>query len=165
MKIRKPIHDNWETPQEVLSAIKSEFGNFFDPCPLNNDLSKWDGLKSDWQGGVCFINPPYSRKLKEAFIMKALEESKKGKTCILLLPVSTDTKIFHEVIYPNAIIRFLKGRVKFKGINSKGIYVTNNSGMSGSMLVIFKGDMARSALKYGKGNDKTKRAVIKTLNG
>jgi hypothetical protein len=51
---------------------------------------------------VNFINPPYSRKLKEAFIRKALEESKKGKTCVLLLPVSTSTAIFHDVILPNA---------------------------------------------------------------
>ena len=38
----------------------------------------------------------------------------------MLLPVSTSTKIFHEIIYPNAKIRFLKGRIKFLGHNTKG---------------------------------------------
>lgn len=32
---------------------------------------------------------------------------------------------------------FIKQRVKFKGYNSKGEYVENKTGQSGSMLVIF----------------------------
>ena len=55
----------------------------------------------------------------------------------MLLPVSTSTKIFHEIIYPNAKIRFLKGRIKFLGHNTKGEWVTNNCGMHDSMIVIF----------------------------
>ncbi|GAH06518.1 unnamed protein product, partial [marine sediment metagenome] len=101
---------------------------------LNEDF---DGLLIDWKK-VNYINPPYNRKDKEAFIRKAFEESKKGKTCIMLLPVSTSTKIFHEVIYPNAEVRFLRGRIKFAGFNSKGEYVENKTGQHDSMLVIFK---------------------------
>ena len=86
-----------------------------------------------------FINPPYSRNLKEAFIKKAYLESKKGKLCIMLLPVSTSTKIFHEYIYNKAKIRFLKGRVKFEGINTFGEPVSNKAGMHDSMIVIFDG--------------------------
>ena len=84
------------------------------------------------------MNPPYSRKLKEAFVIKAIEESKKGKLCVMLLPVSTSTKLFHEHIQPNAKeIRFVKGRIKFLGVNTKGEYVTNKSPMHDSMVVIF----------------------------
>ena len=119
MKVRNPIHDNWETPKDFLDKIRSEFGEFFDPCPLN---PSFDGLTIEW-GNINFINPPYSRKLKEAFILKAFEEYKKGKTCIMLLPVSTSTKIFHNVIKDNAEIRFVKGRIKFKGVNSAGVCV------------------------------------------
>jgi len=146
MKIRKPIHDNWGTPEYLLNDIRKEFGSFFDPCPLNNDLKLWDGLKSDWNGMVHYINPPYNRKDKELFIRKAFEESKKGKICIMLLPVSTSTKIFHEIIYPNAEIRFLKGRVKFIGINTAGKKVTNKCGMHDSMLVIFKHSPSKSCV-------------------
>lgn len=80
--------------------------------------SKFDGLKIEWHFRN-YINPPYLRTLKEAFIRKAFEESKKGKLCVMLLPVSTSTKIFHEIIYHNAKIRFLKGRVKFICIEYK----------------------------------------------
>ena len=126
-------NDDWETPEYLLQQIREEFGDFFDPCPLK---SNFDGLSITWVG-VNYINPPYNQKLKEAFIRKAFEESKKGKVCVMLLPASTDTKIFHEVILPNAEIRFIKGRVKFKEYNTKGIYVTNKSGQSGSMMCIF----------------------------
>lgn len=127
-------HDNWATPKELYSQLDDEFHFDFDPCPLK---SKFDGLKMEW-GGACFINPPYSRKLKEAFIRKAYDESKNGKLCVMLLPVSTSTKVFHEIIYPNAEIRFLKGRVAFEGINTKGELVSKSKGMHDSMIVIFK---------------------------
>lgn len=71
-------------------------------------------------------------------MIKAIEESKKGKLCVMLLPVSTSTKLFHEHIQPNAKeIRFVKGRIKFLGVNTKGEYVTNKSPMHDSMVVIF----------------------------
>jgi len=77
--------------------------------------------------------------LKEAFIRKAFEESKKGKVCVMLLPVSTSTKIFHEVIYSNAEIRFVKGRIAFEGVNTFGKKVGKGSApMHDSMVVIFK---------------------------
>ena len=140
MKNRKKIHDDWETPQsflelEVIPIFENNLGKFyFDPCPINN---KFNGLEIEWKEQN-FINPPYNRKDKEAFIRKAFEESKKGKLCVMLLPVSTSTKIFHEIVYPNAEIRFIKGRVKFKGINSKGEYVEDKCGQHDSMLVIFR---------------------------
>jgi site-specific DNA-methyltransferase (adenine-specific) len=134
MKIRKKIHDDWETPDWLLDKIRAEFGEFFDPCPLD---ANFNGLEVDWKK-VNYINPPYNRKDKEAFILKAYGESQKGNTSIMLLPVSTSTVIFHEVILKHAEIRFLRGRVKFKGYNSKGEYVENQCGQHDSMLVIFK---------------------------
>lgn len=58
--------------------------------------------------------------------------------CVLLLPVSTSTKLFHHVIKPNAKeIRFVEGRIKFEGINTKGEFVNDKAPMHDSMLVIF----------------------------
>jgi site-specific DNA-methyltransferase (adenine-specific) len=135
MKNRNLNHsDNWATPKDLYDSLNSEFNFDFDPCPLN---SEFDGLQMEW-GKSNFINPPYSRELKEKFVQKAIEESKKGKTCVMLLPVSTSTKLFHEHILPNATdIRFLKGRVKFAGINTKGETVSNKCGMHDSMVVLF----------------------------
>jgi site-specific DNA-methyltransferase (adenine-specific) len=132
MKNRLVQHDNWATPKEVYEELDNEFHFDFDPCPLNYIE---DGTKSEW-GKSNFINPPYSRKLKEAFILKAFEESKKGKICVMLLPVSTSTKIFHEVILPNSEIRFRRGRINFlaNGLPNDRY----KSGQMDSMIVIFK---------------------------
>ena len=133
--------DNWATPKDFYDTLNKEFNFDFDPCPLCYEeiTPEKDGLLVDW-GWSNYVNPPYSRKLKEAFVIKAIEESKKGKLCVILLPVSTSTKLFHEHIQPNAKeIRFVKGRIKFLGVNTKGEYVTNKSPMHDSMVVIFDG--------------------------
>ena len=136
MKNRNIEHkDDWATPDYVYDPLNEEFDFDYDPCPLHSEI---DTLNLDW-GERNFINPPYSRKLKELFIRKAYEESKKGKVCVMLLPVSTSTKIFHEVIYGNTEIRFVKGRISFIGINTKGELVGKGSKpMHDSMIVIFK---------------------------
>jgi len=153
MKNRNLDHkDHWATPPVFKDKIYKQYNIDFDPCPYMHDLTKWNGLYIEWCNRN-YINPPYSRKLKEAFIIKALKESKKGKLCVLLLPVSTSTKIFHDIILYNATkIEFIKGRIPFIGINSKGQYVNwhlwnkpvpknmeqiKNSGMHDSMIVIF----------------------------
>jgi len=141
MKKRVAVHDNWATPPELYNKLNDEFDFDFDPCPLceGEIPDEKDGLKIEW-GERNFVNPPYSRKLKDAFVKKALEESKKGKLCVLLIPVSTSTVLFHDVIQPNAKdIRFLRGRVKFIGINSEGVRVTNKCGQHDSMVVVFDG--------------------------
>lgn len=140
MKNRNLVHkDDWATPTSFYTELDKEFNFDFDPCPLNHNTEKWDGLKIDWKERN-FINPPYSQKLKESFVIKAIQESKKGKLCVMLLPVSTSTKLFHEHILPNQTeIRFIKGRIKFSGINTKGEVVDNKPGMHDSMIVIFDG--------------------------
>ena len=138
MKNRNLNHkDDWVTPDYILDPLIEEFGNMFDPCPLCHNIDDWNGLYIDWHS-VNFVNPPYSRKLKEAFIKKAIRESKKGKTCVCLIPVSTSTKLFHDWILPHKKeIRFIKGRVKFKGFNTLGEFVDSKAGMHDSMIVIF----------------------------
>ncbi len=139
-----PHKDDWQTPKYIIEELEKEFGYIdFDPCPHN---PSFDGLTCEW-GLKNFVNPPYSRKLKEAFIVKAKEEAKKGRLCILLLPVSTSTRIFHKLIwngltnkpYQGVELRFIHGRVKFRGYNTKGAYVEDMCGQHDSMLVIFDG--------------------------
>ena len=128
-------NDNWETPLSFFNKLHEKYQFDFDPCPLN---ANFDGLICEW-GKSNFINPPYSRKLKEAFVAKALSESKKNKICVLLLPVSTSTKLFHDIILPNYFsLEFIRGRIKFIGVNTKGEMVANKCGMHDSMIVVFK---------------------------
>lgn len=163
MKNRDGLENNndWETPDWLYKKLDDEFHFDFDPCPLK---ARFDGLAIEW-GNRNYINPPYSRTEKvckpncgkktckergyhnathkagkEDFIQKAYEEWRKGKTCVLLIPAATGTKQFHDIMLPNAEIRFLRGRVSFKGYNSKGVYSTKNKGKHDSMVVIFRGE-------------------------
>lgn len=90
MKNRNLEHkDDWATPSDLYNSLDEEFGFDFDPCPYQHSMS-WDGLQVEW-GKRNYINPPYSLKLKELFVRKAIEESKKGKNyvfcCYLSQPV------------------------------------------------------------------------------
>jgi site-specific DNA-methyltransferase (adenine-specific) len=138
MKNRNLNHkDDWQTPPSYLEQLTKKYQFDFDPCPFKHNLDLWDGLKIDW-GERNFINPPYSRHLKEAFVIKAVEQSLQGKLCVCLLPVSTSTNLFHRHILPYAAeIRFLKGRLKFIGVNANGEPVSNKTGQHDSMLVTF----------------------------
>ena len=138
MKNRNIEHKNdWKTPLYLYDELDKEFNFDFDPCPFQHNIEERDWLKIDWWKSN-FINPPYSLDLKVAFVKKAIEESKKWKICVMLLPVSTSTKLFHEYILPNKKeIRFLKWRVKFSGWNTKWEWVDNKCWMHDSMIVIF----------------------------
>lgn len=110
--------DLWETPKDFFEKLNNEFNFELDVCalPQNAKCKKYftpemDGLKQRWKG-VCWMNPPYGRKIG-IWIKKAYEESLKGSTIVCLLPSRTDTKWFHEYIYNKAEIRFVKGRLRF----------------------------------------------------
>lgn len=144
-----PHSDNWITPPWLYDELNREFGFDFDPCPYCEDGNlSFDGLSVDW-GNRNFVNPPYSRLLKEKFIKKGIEESKKGKLCVFLLPVSTSSAIFHDYILPNkSEIRFIRGRIAFQGYNTKGEWTVKNKGMHDSMIVVFDGrDFANNLIE------------------
>ena len=124
--------DKWITPPEVYDPLNSEFNFNCDPCPIDWNEGDTDGLSSDW-GTKVFCNPPYSQTAK--WIKKCWEESKKGKTVVLLINAITDTKAFHEYIYNKAEVRFIKGRVKF--INPEN-QTKRSPNVKGSMIVIFR---------------------------
>ena len=152
IRINKPS-DNWETPKYFYEELNKEFNFDFDPCPLNNGLitSETDGLLVEW-GQSNFINPPYSQKLKEGFVKRAIIDFS-DRTNVFLLPVSTSTILFHDWILPNnKEIRFIRKRIPFIGVNKKGQWVNwhltdrvapsfveyvKNCGTFDSMVVIF----------------------------
>lgn len=145
-KIHINNDDNYATPPELYNELNERFNFDFDPCPYNEGEILVDGLTIDW-GKMNFVNPPYSGKLKEQFIIKAIEEMKKGNSSLFLIPVSTSTKVFHNYIIPYADnIEFVKGRIKFGKRDKDGnFYLPLNkegktqSGTKDTMLVFFKG--------------------------
>ena len=102
--------DNWRTPKVLYDEYIKE--GFFDPCPYN---SNFDGLKIEWKDKN-FVNPPYSKI--SAFVDKSIEEFKKGKTVILLIPARTDTKYFKKLVDYGVDITFVTGRLHFNNSNS-----------------------------------------------
>ena len=117
---------DWETPDEVYQELDNEFAFDYDPCPHN---PTFDGLQSDW-GNSNFVNPPYGRELPK-WMEKGYREYLKGKTVVFLVPSRTDTKWWHDYCMKADDIRFIKGRLKFKG--------AINSAPFPSAIIVFKG--------------------------
>ncbi len=122
-------HPHGGTPDYLMNDLVDEFGELFDPCPNNPNF---DGLDIDWPlDKTTFVNPPYTRGEIKKWVSKCFDEWNKGKQIVLLIPSYTDTVYFHQYIYNNAELRFIKGRLQFKGYSSKASFP--------SMLCIFKG--------------------------
>ena len=115
----------YSTPWEIVEPLKKEFGIEFDICASkeNNKCllyynKKDDCLTKDWSkiNGNIWMNPPWGKEMQK-FVRKALEESKKGKTIVCLLPVRSNTKWWHEtIIDTKAEVRFLRGEIKFNDL-------------------------------------------------
>ena len=131
-------YDLWQTPSDLLEKLTEEFGEMFDPCPANWDMT-FDGLEIDWEA-INFVNPPYSN-IKE-WAKKCHDEWLKGKTVILLIPSRTCTAYFHDYIYEKAELRFLRGRLKFVDPRNPG--GKRNGAPFPSVLCIFRGDNGKS---------------------
>jgi hypothetical protein len=155
--------NNWATPVDLYDKLHERFNfNGFDPCPIDCDLNQFNGLIAPWPVGNIFCNPSYDLEGKTAFSEKTAFHFFTGKceSAVLLLPVSTSTKLFHEFFLPNkATIEFIQGRIPFEGIDTKGTWCNpmkgrnmdawrdknlrigqagvNRSGQFDSMLVIF----------------------------
>ena len=128
--------NEWATPQAFFDELNKEFHFTLDPCatPENAKCKKFftkeqNGLLQDWSKDIVFCNPPYAREIGK-WVEKAYNENKKGATVVMLLPARTDTKYFHEYIYMQHEICFIKGRLKFNG--------ANNSAPFPSMVVIMR---------------------------
>lgn len=120
---------DWQTPDEVYRKLDKEFHFDHDPCPANWD-GEVDGLTSSW-GKSNFVNPPYGRELTK-WIEKGYNEAQEGKTVVLLIPSRTDTRWWHDYCMKADEIRFIKGRLKFKGAKYNAPFP--------SAVVIFRGD-------------------------
>lgn len=110
----------WETPQDFFNKLNTLFNFTLDACAEdctakvdeyyteedNALIQKWDG--------VVWCNPPYGRQ-QGKFVHKALEEyNKNDSTIVLLIPARPDTKLWQDMIFPNATqICFVRGRLRF----------------------------------------------------
>jgi phage N-6-adenine-methyltransferase len=136
--------DEWSTPSELWKVLHQEFGFTLDGAATKENATcvkffdrQVDALTVSWQNEVVWLNPPYSKC--RAFMAKARKESKNGATVVCLVPSRTDTRWWHESVWdtvrqtpqPNVEVRFIKGRLKFKG-------PTTGTAPFPSVLVIFR---------------------------
>lgn len=113
--------DLWATPQYFFEKLNFEFKFDLDVCAdeTNHKCAEYftaaqDGLKQDWSGRRCWMNPPYGREIGK-WVEKAYRS---GTLVVALLPSRTDTKWFHNFVLNKAEIRFVPGRLKFGGASN-----------------------------------------------
>ena len=127
--------DQWATPQDFFDKLARQYHFTLDVCamPSSAKCARYftpedDGLAQDWDGEVCFMNPPYGREIKR-WMRKAVEEWEKGATVVCLVPARTDTAWWHDYAMKGQIT-FLRGRLKFGG--------AKNSAPFPSAVVVFE---------------------------
>ena len=129
--------DEWATPKYIYDRAMEK--GMYDPCPLGG---KEDNLKNDWEKSN-FVNPPYSQLLR--WVEKSIEQHKKGKSVLLLIPARTDTKAFKMLYQYGSEITFITGRLHF---NEK------DAAPFPSMLVKLKGEGTTTCNLIDKGKIK-----------
>ena len=126
MKVHYMSKSNeWTTPPDLFNKLNLKYNFTLDPC-CTKDSALCDkyytiednGLIQDWSEDIVFMNPPYGREIGK-WIEKAYKESLKGATIVCLIPARTDTRYWHNFIFPYASdIKFIKGRLKFGSGNA-----------------------------------------------
>jgi len=142
----------YSTPMDIFEPLKEEFEIEFDICASSENhkcdlyfTKEDDCLTKDWGDikGNIWMNPPWGKQMQK-FVRKALEESKKGKTIVCLLPVRSNTKWWHETIIETKMeVRFLRGEIKFNGL-PRGLWLP-------CAIVIFRSLPLAQKLKGGNG--------------
>jgi phage N-6-adenine-methyltransferase len=129
--------ENWATPPDLFADLHREFGFALDVCAesWNAKLPRYfteadDALKQEWKG-VCWMNPPYGRKIGH-FMRKAYQSAQAGATVVCLVPARTDVRWWQFTHYA-AEIRWIIRRVRFLKDNGKGA-----SAPFPSAIVVFK---------------------------
>jgi phage N-6-adenine-methyltransferase len=111
---------DWETPDWLFDRLNQEFEFDLDVCAthLNSKVDNYfspqdDALKHNWFG-TCWMNPPYGREIGQ-WMCHALRQATEGNCAVVcLVPAKPDTK-WWWVYAKEGEVRFLRGRLKFKG--------------------------------------------------
>jgi site-specific DNA-methyltransferase (adenine-specific) len=113
----------WSTPLDLFKKLDDEFKFTLDPCATKENAKcekfftiRENGLAQSWEGERVFVNPPYGNQINK-WVKKAYEE-RLNAYVVMLLPARTDTRWWHNYVYWQAELRFLKGRLKFGGVKN-----------------------------------------------
>lgn len=102
--------NHWSTPEEIYEKYVKKNG-YTDPCPLHEKNFDFGVINNN-----IFLNPPYSEIDK--WIEWVLYNDKRTNVhTVILIPSRTDTKYFHKLLKRGCDLEFIKGRLKFGGLN------------------------------------------------
>jgi phage N-6-adenine-methyltransferase len=150
----------WRTPPELFTRLNARFQFDYDAFAShenalcrqystmngtfwrNEDGSWWegssdDGLAFDWSERRVWMNPPYSRDLIAKCVRKAVDERNKAQIIVALIPASTETMWFQQLVLPHCHIEWLPRRVRFIDPETGE---PGQSPPSGSVIAIFRQD-------------------------
>ena len=109
----------WLTPPQLYEKLNDEFNFDFDPCPCPRP-DGYDSIKLEWEN-MNYVNPIFRRKDSDnqygptAFVRKAIEQHKKGRSSFLTLHTQSYVNLLLEA---GAELRSL-GRVKWLEVDTK----------------------------------------------
>jgi len=114
--------DEWETPQWLFNKLQSQYRFNYDCCCNLNNTKCPSGTndflsKSFGDGVINWMNPPFSKAL-EMFkhFFKVIPKGVAIYRCD-----NFETKIWQEVIFPNASWVFIPNkRIAYEGMNGSG---------------------------------------------
>jgi len=143
--------DEARTPPSLFKKLDERFhfgvdaaashSNHLCDAYFTNDNSVGNALSIDWYGLLperkqpFYCNPPYSRGNIDRFIKKGCEESLKGATVVMLLPMDSSTKVFHKYCMQASEWIIFHPRVKFLRPNGTPF---SGSPKFGSFACVFK---------------------------
>ena len=104
--------DNWRTPENIYKEFMNK--GYIDTFKF---LSEEDELLNNYRNNKLFVNPPFS--IMENVITWVINQYFNNNDIALLIPARTDTRYFHSLIkiIDNAIIYFIKGRLRYNDTN------------------------------------------------
>jgi phage N-6-adenine-methyltransferase len=115
---------DWGTPQSFIDWLEGAFEELtLDAAAsdTNHKAPKWftaeqNGLDQSWANEVVWVNPPFGKggASLSSWAAKCAKERKRAKAIFLLIPARTETRYWHDSIFPFAHrIYFIKGRFQF----------------------------------------------------
>lgn len=116
---------DYGTPGDLFSALNDEFLFDLDAAASAENskcrrfFSESDSaLTKSWvlHGDSIFCNPPF--ELIPEFLSKGIQAAKDGAIVVFVVPARTGRNYWHELVYPFASVRFLKGHPQFEGADN-----------------------------------------------
>lgn len=109
----------WITPPDVYGPLNDEFHFDFDPCPCPRPEG-YNSLVIPW-GNSNYVNPPFRPADgidglgPTAFVRKAIEEQKQGRSSVILIPTQSYVNLLLEA---GAELRSM-GRVRWLDVDTR----------------------------------------------